>query len=45
MTLFRRIVVVGAGVVAFLAYVWVAGVTNAGRVKRRKRLRRAARRT
>jgi len=30
---------------AFLLYVWFAAVENAGRVKRRKARRRAARRT
>jgi HAMP domain-containing protein len=40
MTLVRRIVKVVAGVLTFGVYVWFTAVRNAGRIKRRKRLRR-----
>jgi hypothetical protein len=36
----RRLLAAVAGALALVAYVWVAGVQAAGRVKRRKRLRR-----
>ena len=35
-----RFAATAGGSLAFLAYVWVAAVRNAGRVKRRKRARR-----
>ena len=44
MTLVRRVLRLAAALVAFLLYVWFTAVRNAGRVKRRKALRRAARR-
>jgi hypothetical protein len=36
----RRVLRILAALVAFAVYVWIAAVRNAGRVKRRKRLRR-----
>lgn len=43
MTLVRRIVKLVAAAFALAVYVWFAAVRNAGRVKRRKALRRAQR--
>jgi hypothetical protein len=40
MTIVRRILKLAAAALAFTVYVWVAAVRNAGRVKRRKALRR-----
>jgi hypothetical protein len=43
MTIVRRILKLAAAALAFAVYVWVAAVRNAGRVKRRKALRRRRR--
>jgi hypothetical protein len=43
MTLVRRVLRAFAALVALVLYVWFAAVRNAGRVKRRKALRRARR--
>lgn len=43
MTLVRRILRLVAAALAFAVYVWFAAVRNAGRVKRRKALRRRLR--
>jgi len=43
MTLVRRILKALAAALALAVYVWYAAVHNAGRVKRRKAARRAAR--
>lgn len=42
-TLVRRILKLVAATLAFAVYVWFSAVRNAGRVKRRKALRRRAR--
>ncbi|HWH06342.1 MAG TPA: hypothetical protein VNT23_07885 [Gaiellaceae bacterium] len=43
MTLVRRLVKLVAATFAFAVYVWFTAVRNAGRVKRRKVLRRRSR--
>jgi hypothetical protein len=45
MALVSRILKLTAAALAFATYVWFSAVRNAGRIKRRKAARRAARRT